>query len=189
MTILRLLLLKIIRKRTTHCLILLLTINTIATQRAFGQGFNKSASSWNTPLTLDQITDFSSGLKHTTMDINGDAKPDLVVTYDNGHLGSVGSFRWDVYLKSSSLSVENLTKHRLTVKSFPNPTNDLISVEVLDSPLQSVNIYNSFGQEIYKEVHLNTKEFSFDFKKFPTGIYYIQLESNKAYNTIKVLRK
>lgn len=122
------------------------------------------------------------------MDINGDAKPDLVVTYDNGYLGSVGNFRWDVYMNLSSVSVENLTKHRLTVKSFPNPTNDLIYVEVFDSPLQSVNIYNSFGQDIYKEMHLNTNNFSYNLKNYPTGMYYIKLQSNEEFNTIKVLK-
>jgi len=153
-----------------------------------GSGFNNSPTSWSTPFELEQITDFSSGVKHTTMDINGDNKLDLVVTYYNGYLGSVGDFRWDVYLNLSTLSVKNLNNHSLDLKSYPNPTNDIFFVEGFKSPLRSVTIYNSSGQEIYREKGLNENNFRFDLKNFPNGLYFIQLESNHELNTIKILR-
>lgn len=36
---------------------------------------------------------------HTTVYINGDNKPDLFVTYNNGFLCSVADFRWETWIE------------------------------------------------------------------------------------------
>jgi hypothetical protein len=177
------------RKRITNYSRWMLALLTLTSYQSFGQGFSPSPVSWSTPTNLDQISDFSTGFKHTTMDIDGDSKPDLVVTYNNGYIGSVGNFRWDVYLNLSTVSVEELNNSSLTLKTFPNPTNDVFYIDLSEVPLHSVTIYNNFGQILHQERGLKSNNFSFDLSSYSSGLYYLKLESDENVNTIKIIRK
>ncbi len=154
-----------------------------------GSGFNSSPVSWSTPFYFDQIADFSTSLKYTTMDIDGDSKPDLVVTYDNGALGSVGNFRWDVYLNLSTVSIGELNSSSLTLKTFPNPTNDGFYIDLSEASLHAVTIYNSSGQILHQERGLKSTNFSFDLSSYSSGPYYLKVESDENVRTIKIIRR
>jgi hypothetical protein len=82
---------------------------------------------------------------------------------------------------NDSLSlVENLiSKFNL----YPNPTKDQFTIELSDNiQLEKVNIYNNLGQFIYasEKSIINTSKLS-------SGIYYVEIETNKGKSTKKLI--
>lgn len=59
-----------------------------------------------------------------------------------------------------------------TLKVYPNPTADLVQVELPNSETQTLVLVNTLGQELARQTSQNTA--SFDLSSYPAGIYWIQ---------------
>ena len=154
-----------------------------------GSGFDSSPISWSTPDYFVKTSDFGGSVKYTTMDIDGDSKPDLVETYDNGVIGSAGNYSWNVYLNLSTVSVEDLNHSSDKLKIFPNPTNDIFNIDLSEMSISTIAIYNYTGQIVHQERDVKSNSFSFDLSNFFSGIYYLRLESYGNVTTFKIIKK
>jgi len=75
---------------------------------------------------------------------------------------------------------------------YPNPTSDQINVQFpFKIGYGSIIIYNSVG-EIIKElsdIDFSKDLFQYDFTRFPSGVYYLNLKSTNGFNSTSLLIK
>ncbi len=115
-------------------------------------------------LTLDRQLTWSSG-QGVSLSYSG-TKPDL------------GAFEFE-----SALSI-NDEVFDATISIFPNPTNDTLTIDLKNSDLKEVIIYNELGQQI-KEVTTSEVNVS----NLATGIYFFKIISqNGKIATKKIIK-
>jgi len=68
---------------------------------------------------------------------------------------------------------------------YPNPTSSILNVEFSDSKLYVATIVDFLGKEVLKERIENRK---IDISALPSGIYMLQLQSEKLVYTTKVVK-
>lgn len=98
---------------------------------------------------------------------------------NDGSFTDSGSAR--VYDFSSVLSSESFKFDYFRI--YPNPVQNLINIELNQVvELEKVNIYNTLGQFIY-----STKDLKIDTSNFESGIYFIEIETNKGKSAKKIV--
>ncbi|MEO5674037.1 MAG: T9SS type A sorting domain-containing protein [Chitinophagales bacterium] len=103
---------------------------------------------------------------------------------DTIHLGSF-IFRSYYYIDDVSLiketenGVNTLYQNGLSV--FPNPVNDVLYVRKEGCSVHLITLINKMGQIFFQQAEnfSNSNNISIDVKKFPAGIYFIQLNDEK----------
>ncbi|WP_052158140.1 T9SS type A sorting domain-containing protein [Lacinutrix jangbogonensis] len=68
----------------------------------------------------------------------------------------------------------------------PNPATDVVNITGLENDLTSIEIYNVTGQKVLTAT--NNLE-SFNVSAFQTGVYFVQLNTETASKTIKLVKK
>lgn len=87
-------------------------------------------------------------------------------------------------------SVNEFEKNKIEFTVYPNPTSNIINIEVL-SNLDNllVEIYNSNGQSIKKYI-INKKISQLDLSTYQQGIYYIQIfQKNQLISYKKIIKQ
>jgi hypothetical protein len=84
----------------------------------------------------------------------------------------------------------NLNKE-IVLKAYPNPTENILNVEVLQTDTYQVKIYTILGVEMKNfNISNTTGEMKIDLSKLPSGIYWIELNnSKKEKSTIRVVKQ
>lgn len=131
--------------------------------------------------TNDSLTEwklFSNNLPNTTIndiEINNIENHVVISTYGRGI--------WRSPVTPSSLKVDHTNVSEITPNNlvlFPNPTSGFTSINTaIDEPV-TINVYSISGQ-LYLTLNFAkiSKETVFDFTKLPTGIYMINIVSEK----------
>lgn len=85
----------------------------------------------------------------------------------------------------ASLSTEdNVLK---STRIYPNPFSETISILLTNTiSIKNITIYNTLGKEVYKD-NSNTKDLNLGF--LPQGVYFLQLSTNTAKGTFKIVKK
>ena len=99
-------------------------------------------------------------------------------------------------LSETIVGIESLVREPIKASIWPNPNkgNFNIKIETIE-PNHSLDlkIYNLLGQTIYKEMlkgETNSLNKTVDLSDFPTGTYFLQLESkNDSYFTKIIIAK
>jgi hypothetical protein len=77
----------------------------------------------------------------------------------------------------------------LNVSIYPNPTNSLLNIEIPNiSKETNINIYSISGQ-LVKSLNTNVIKTKLDISSFATGIYFVQLKSENAIKSYKIIKK
>lgn len=58
---------------------------------------------------------------------------------------------------------------------YPNPTSDLVNIDMPSQNLQGIKVFNATGQ-LFKE----TVETQFSISNFPNGVYFITAQTEKG---------
>lgn len=105
---------------------------------------------------------------------------DSVYTF---HLESNGVALLELYIPEINVSLEEIsTSSSITI--YPNPSDDLVHVNITEEELNSIRILNNLGQEI-AEVH--TTQFSM--RAYSDGVYYVIINSKKGISTHKLIKR
>jgi Secretion system C-terminal sorting domain/WD40-like Beta Propeller Repeat len=78
----------------------------------------------------------------------------------------------------------NETENTQSVSIYPNPTNGMINVNILNQNLVSIKIYNLTGGLLQE--HFTAK---FSIAHLPSGMYYIKTQTNKSTFIHKLIRQ
>jgi hypothetical protein len=81
---------------------------------------------------------------------------------------------WKEFLNITALSTKD-SFNNLMLNLYPNPTSKQISVQLNNSILKNITIYNNLGQVIK-----STKELTINTSNLSKGIYFIEIETNKG---------
>ena len=134
-------------------------------------GFNRWAGSYSSS---------DGALLWTTTDINGDNKPDLVIsgegdgTYmtsydlDNNH-------HWKVYLNNTPTDIQESNAGIQELTAYPNPSTGVVTIEFDGSADKSnVTCYNNEGKIVHSELQVTMgHNHILDLSMQPAGIYQL----------------
>ncbi|MDC7996343.1 T9SS type A sorting domain-containing protein [Altibacter sp. HG106] len=70
-----------------------------------------------------------------------------------------------------------------TIKLFPNPVQDILYLEGINTPT-SIKVYNSLG-----ELLISTREEKVDFSGISKGVYFIEISTNKDVQIRKIIKQ
>lgn len=86
----------------------------------------------------------------------------------------------------SQLSSNSITKDN--IKIYPNPTNNLLNIKS-DHQVTSFDLYTTTGKILHKAQWTNTNNVEIDLSGYPSGLYLLQIETEKGRWLKKVVKK
>lgn len=116
-------------------------------------------------------------------DLNGDGLADVVLS---GVTVGMPTFKTWVYLNTSevALSVKERSSEMFDV--FPNPSNGIINVRLLESKEVTIALFNMSGQLIYNEL-INVEGVINIETDLPSGIYNLVISDNQSVGSRRVV--
>ena len=113
------------------------------------------------------------------LDVNGDAKRDLIVGNYSGGL----SF----YSSKAPIGINELTISEEDINVFPNPANSLVYIQSLNNFTEKINVevYDVVGREIASQNNLSNS-LKLNCESFTKGIYFLRItvSANKQQKSI-----
>lgn len=90
---------------------------------------------------------------------------------------------WD-YIHKLDCSVNAINDHdKLAFKIYPNPVNEILTIENSHLNINEITIYDVLGNSIYSSNTLTkTSSLTLDFSRYSTGIYFIEIVDNNKNN-------
>ncbi len=132
---------------------------------------------------------WSTGSTDTSIIVNGSIGVgvydySVTVVGENGCLNS-DTIKVTIELPTSVNSKFDFNQ----IKIFPNPTNDIINIEISNSMNEdiSLNVYNSLGELLIEKKFLNKTTDYIDISHFSKGIYYLKIESANINKVEKII--
>jgi len=106
------------------------------------------------------------------------------INLNPGCLGETGakSFRKGV----SSKETQTINSEIVGIKAFPNPVDNNLTI-VANERMKLISIYSSVGQELLV-VKLNENRKIINLDAFPSGVYFINIQLENNYQTIKIIK-
>ena len=74
------------------------------------------------------------------------------------------------------------------IKVYPNPTNEILHIDLANSNNQSATLYNAAGIATIRYV-LNEKTNIISLAKLPSGLYWLHLQTEKGYAVEKIVKQ
>ncbi|MSP68909.1 MAG: T9SS type A sorting domain-containing protein [Bacteroidetes bacterium] len=96
--------------------------------------------------------------------------------------GMMGSFK---VIDTTATSISEIEKNNFAV--FPNPANDFLTITSADNKIFSVTIFNSLGEKIYSAQA--TTNLNVETVNFSSGLYFVQIITDKKSFTKKIIKK
>ncbi len=94
----------------------------------------------------------------------------------------------EVEAACAALSVDNLTNHDL-FSLYPNPASTCVTIEAITtSPVRGLSILNLDGQELIQR-QLTERQTLIDISNLPSGVYFVQLTSDKKVEVGKIVKQ
>jgi len=171
-----------------------------------GTRFSATATNWRVPVgglynnTGNWGYNATFGLASTnstinnqswsTTDIDGDKKPDLIVTAQNDASGYEKVFSptnnpyWKVYKSASTVGFDNTEeKSAQDVKIYPNPSTGRFTILFSHEAVKaSAEVYNIMGEKV-----LQSEGLHFDLSNLPKGAYMALISDGAKTYTKKVI--
>ncbi len=117
-------------------------------------------------------------------DIDDDNDPDLLVMGD-----SPSAVVTTLYRNQTTMDNEDFWKPENNFMVYPNPTQGKITFSAsMDISLKKVLVFDTHGRKI-KEVIPNKTQNQIDLSKLPSGIYFLQLFSEKGQSVQKIIKE
>lgn len=77
------------------------------------------------------------------------------------------------------LSVDNIENSETLFQIYPNPTSQILNVEMsIDPKNASIKIYNEFGEIVKSKSKINSQTISIEIEDLTSGLYFMLLQNN-----------
>ncbi len=103
----------------------------------------------------------------------------------------IDSFGAYTGVKSSAIGIETVVKNQF-FKVHPNPTTDIVIVELVDAganAVASVTVYSTYGGKIYQKDLNGEAKYQFSLAGMPVGVYMVRVQSGELSEIAKVVKK
>lgn len=84
--------------------------------------------------------------------------------------------------------INNISAHS-GIKVYPNPADDLLTVELTDDRPVTMNIYNAIGQELPITVSQKNNTCKLDIEKLPSGVYLLRVKDGDEVKTATFVKR
>lgn len=88
------------------------------------------------------------------------------------------------YEYNSTLSVDDISLNENTVKLYPNPATDVVNIKT-NQTIKNVAVFNVNGQKVLDIANQSQINIS----NLPTGMYFLNINTNQSNQTIKILKQ
>lgn len=88
------------------------------------------------------------------------------------------------YEYNSTLSVDDISLDENTVKLYPNPATDVVNIKT-NQTIKNVRVFNVNGQKVLDIANQSQINIS----NLPTGMYFLNINTNQSNQTIKILKQ
>jgi len=114
-------------------------------------------------------------------DLTNDGKIDMVIGNTSG---GVAFYKGDIYT-----SVGNIQNQLKSIRIFPNPTQNTITINVGDNNINNatISVVNILGETIISK-KITSQQFIIDLNLQSDGIYFVRFINSKGTKTIKVIK-
>ncbi|MDR0863524.1 MAG: T9SS type A sorting domain-containing protein [Candidatus Symbiothrix sp.] len=119
----------------------------------------------------------------------GDLMTETILYYNNMQ----SNFRWGCHkLTASYINVSDnstaiveppATPELNAISIYPNPTTGKLEIGNGELKIQQISIFNMLGRNV-----LNTQQTTLDISHLPTGVYFVQIKTEKGRVTKKVVK-
>jgi hypothetical protein len=147
------------------------------TDPGFGLGTPVLATDGSFNSTFEQLTKTGIALPSLGLHVFN-----IRVKDNTGQWGPV--FR-NVISVQTSLAVTDLDMKSLVV--YPNPVRDILNVS-FDTAISSVAIYNMLGQQVMARM-FNSTEATIDVSGLGSGTYFVKVQAENKFKTIKIIKQ
>ncbi len=166
-----------------------------------GGGFSASSTTWSTPTGGQGYQGFyaasgtgigSGDYQWELVDLNGDSKPDLVVTsvLNSSRVpiesGQGSSPYWNVYLNASvsPSGVAEINDISPQYVLYPNPNNGNFTLRFNDVADRSIEVYDITGRLISPAVKVQSQQ-QFNLGTINAGIYLLRITQNEVVSNVR----
>jgi hypothetical protein len=100
----------------------------------------------------------------------------------------IDDFKVQATAEDDLLSVDDLTIQSINVSLFPNPVNDVLTLQT-NSSVKEVTIFNTLGQDVFTNNSSFVGENDMDVSNLDTGMYIINITTNDGRTITKKFLK
>ncbi len=86
------------------------------------------------------------------------------------------------------LSRDNQNKFRGLFNTYPNPVNDILTIQILDIQASAYSIHDLSGKELQQGL-IESKNVEISMKSLPDGMYLLKLINSKGHFTTKIIKE
>ncbi|WP_121049109.1 T9SS type A sorting domain-containing protein [Lacinutrix venerupis] len=91
----------------------------------------------------------------------------------------LGAYEYD-----STLSVDAVSLSTNSIKLYPNPATDVVNIKT-NQTIENVSVFNVNGQKVLEIANQSQINIS----NLPTGMYFLNINTNQSNQTIKILKQ
>lgn len=96
----------------------------------------------------------------------------------------------EIHFKSQPLATGIFNnKNENALRIFPNPTSGNIHVQALGISIQSIEVYNVLGENIYSASNIKQQSNEIDLSKFQKGIYFVKIYDGEKMHIEKIIKQ
>ncbi|MBL7909868.1 MAG: T9SS type A sorting domain-containing protein [Bacteroidia bacterium] len=144
----------------------------------------------NANLTANGATTYSWSTGATTQSIS--VSPSVTTNYTvTGTLAGTGCFNTSIITQNVSTCTgieKNSIYGNETISIYPNPTSNNITISGVQN-VTKIELINSIGQIVFTENSVNATNSVIDLNQLPTGIYFVQLQTEQGSITKKIIKE
>ena len=98
----------------------------------------------------------------------------------------VGAVGGTVHIIVEETTTDIPTLEEMGINVFPNPTSTVLNIELTQAREQQVTLYNALGQAVYTKTQTDSV-LAIPVEKLASGIYLLNIETEEATRTMKVM--
>lgn len=136
-------------------------------------------------------TSYANGLETVTgYGFNGGGKGvpynEILASNNKLLLATVGS----IYIANQSANLSlNTIKPNVEIKTYPNPTSDILNFKIKNNQIKSIKIFNLIGKEVMSLTKKNKTLESINIAQLPKGMYLLQLKTAENSFIKKIIKQ
>lgn len=119
-------------------------------------------------------------------DFDGDNDLDIIMV---GLNNTTTAFKTRTFINNSTITSVNENVMNLDISVYPNPSNDLIHINLIEGQLKRLDVYRMNGNQIYKTT-ISSNQYNLNICAYPAGTYFLRIENQDfKIATLKIVKK
>lgn len=91
-----------------------------------------------------------------------------------------------VYEYNSTLGIDEISNMEDWLVVYPNPVSETLRIKTFDQDVKRLALYSVNGQKVLEQ---NEVQNSIDVSNFPSGVYFLQIETTQGATTKKIIKQ